>query len=119
MSDKTREWVYDPKANIPVWVFRRWHKIGSELRLDTTSGLSAYTGDTIREIAGVPALQPKLPKDFWFSELDGGHVWGHFKQDKFQTCARCMLIRRADKKNRPCQGKVKLRSMDMSTGQPV
>jgi len=118
-EDQNRYWVYDPSAGIPIWVVRRWHKIGSEEKLETTSGLVAYPGDTIREIGGVPALQPKLPDNFRFTEIKDGHVWGFWKQDTFQTCGRCMMIRRRDDKNSSCRGKAKLRSIEMGKGLPV
>lgn len=52
------------------------------------------------------------PEDFKETERVDGHIWGRYKQDKYETCLHCMMIRRADRKNSPCKGKVKLRPME-------
>lgn len=38
----------------------------------------------------------------------GEHAWFKFKDDNFDCCARCGIIRRKDDKNKPCPGKVKI-----------
>lgn len=37
-----------------------------------------------------------------------GHKWFFFSDDKFMSCRVCGMIRRADDKNSPCRGKVRL-----------
>lgn len=39
---------------------------------------------------------------------DGEHAWFKFKDDNFDCCAKCGIIRRKDDKNKPCPGKVKV-----------
>lgn len=39
---------------------------------------------------------------------DGEHAWFKFKDDNFDCCAKCGIIRRKDDKNKPCPGKVKI-----------
>lgn len=46
------------------------------------------------------------------TEEKEGHQWGFWKQDQFQCCQLCGIIRRADDKNSPCKGKAKLRPME-------
>lgn len=40
---------------------------------------------------------------------DGEHAWFKFKNDNFDTCAKCGFIRRADDKNKECPGKARIR----------
>jgi hypothetical protein len=40
-------WRYNPTAGIPIWVVRKWHKLGPEQRMKTVSGLTAVPGDWI------------------------------------------------------------------------
>lgn len=39
---------------------------------------------------------------------DGDHAWFKFKDDPFDSCAKCGVVRRKDDKNHPCPGKVKI-----------
>lgn len=50
--------------------------------------------------------------DQWreIEEVDG-HKWGYWKKDTFKCCQICGMIRRADKKNKPCKGPAKLRKL--------
>ena len=52
--------------------------------------------------------------DFTEVEAIDGHRWGTFTASSvlggrdWQVCFNCGMIRRADKKNSPCKGKVKV-----------
>lgn len=39
---------------------------------------------------------------------EGEHAWFVFKDDNFDSCAKCGIIRRKDDKNIPCKGKTKI-----------
>lgn len=43
-----------------------------------------------------------------FTEEVDGHKWGFWKGDKFECCRWCGMVRRADKRNKHCRGKVKV-----------
>ena len=47
-------------------------------------------------------------EDWKDTEKSNGHRWGHYKDWKLETCRYCGMVRRADDKNSPCKGKVKL-----------
>lgn len=50
--------------------------------------------------------------DFKETERVEGHIWGVYKQDRYESCLLCMMIRRKDKQNSPCKGPAKLRPME-------
>lgn len=50
--------------------------------------------------------------DFIQTERVDGHIWGRYKSDGYESCRNCMMVRRHDKKNSPCRGKVKLRKFE-------
>lgn len=39
---------------------------------------------------------------------EGEHAWFFFKDDTFHSCAKCGIIKRADGRNSPCKGMVKI-----------
>lgn len=39
---------------------------------------------------------------------DGEHAWFNFKEDQFQSCAKCGVVKRKDGNNKSCPGKVKI-----------
>lgn len=39
---------------------------------------------------------------------EGDHAWFKFKDDPFDSCAKCGVVRRKDDKNVACRGKVKI-----------
>ena len=41
-------------------------------------------------------------------DQSNGHKWFYFKDDKFQCCVDCGIIRRKDDKNSQCKGKTKI-----------
>lgn len=41
-------------------------------------------------------------------EGSGDHAWFFFKDDKFECCAWCGIVKRKDGKNKPCLGKTKI-----------
>lgn len=43
------------------------------------------------------------------TEKKNGHWWGFWKEDRFQCCRICGIVRRIDDKHLPCKGKPKLR----------
>ena len=59
-----------------------------------------------------PALgSAAIPEWFKVSESENGHVWGRCDGWEWDTCLVCMAIRRRDRKNGPCKGAHKLRSL--------
>lgn len=48
----------------------------------------------------------KLPKDFKETERVDGHIWGIWHG--LESCALCGFVRRADRKNKPCRGVIKI-----------
>ena len=46
------------------------------------------------------------------TEQKNGHDWGFWKDNQFQCCKTCGIIRRRDDKNGECRGKQKLRPME-------
>lgn len=36
------------------------------------------------------------------------HIWFKFKDDKFESCKKCGIIRRGDKKEKECPGKISI-----------
>jgi hypothetical protein len=52
-----------------------------------------------------------IPEWFKVSESENGHVWGRRDGWEWDTCLICMTIRRRDRKNGPCKGAHKLRSL--------
>jgi hypothetical protein len=52
----------------------------------------------------------------WFSVSEdnpnaGGHLWGKHRDWPWPLCLHCMMIRRADRQNKPCEGPGKLRDL--------
>lgn len=37
-----------------------------------------------------------------------GHAWFQFREDKFNSCRKCGVIQRADRKHKPCEGWVQI-----------
>lgn len=37
-----------------------------------------------------------------------GHQWGYYKDMQWESCRACGIVRRADDKNTPCKGPVKV-----------
>lgn len=50
----------------------------------------------------------KQEEKWRWTEKKNGHVWGVYRNDEFESCSLCGIIRRADDKNSPCVGKVKI-----------
>lgn len=51
------------------------------------------------------------------TEESNGHRWGFYRDMKWESCRVCGWIRRADDKNTPCKGPVKV-SLRTAKAQP-
>lgn len=47
-------------------------------------------------------------KNWRMTVRSNGHLWGFFKNDAFECCQICGIVRRLDDKNLPCKGPTKL-----------
>lgn len=49
------------------------------------------------------------------TENKHGHEFGVWREDKYESCRRCGIIRRRDDKNGECRGDVKVELRDETT----
>lgn len=65
---------------------------------------------------GTARKEEMKEEDWKDTERDDGHRWGIYREDAYESCRECMMIRRRDRMNKPCRGKAKLRPMEPPLG---
>ena len=103
-------------ANVPTW----WGRIDDE----TVCGWTTDHAKAIRFARAVDAQA--VIDDYGWTEArpvdhmwcDYSHRWEKRPELKWETCAECMMVRRADDKNGPCKGPSKLRPMERFNDDP-
>ena len=106
--------------SLPTW----WGRVDSE------DGVCGWTTDHAKAIRFARSQDAKaiiddigwtraIPTDHMW--CDYSHKWGPLKigaRSDLEACSDCGIVRRADDKNAPCKGPVKLRPMEGPIGSP-
>lgn len=79
--------------------------------IDHTNSLpDAYFGNESASKEDLPKISTWQERhaEALANAADGEHAWFQFKDDPFNSCAKCGVIERKDHKNSPCKGKTKI-----------
>lgn len=78
--------------------------------IDHTNSLpDEYFGEESASKEDLPEVDWRVRhKEALKKATEGEHAWFKFKDDTFDSCAKCGVVRRKDDKNHPCPGKVKI-----------
>lgn len=100
------EWYIDKRGGVVCRQCGARQKDGAWLCVDCGASLIQVRNVVVKDASKMKCYKCSQWK---MTEEKGGHSWGFWKQDKFQCCRTCGVVRRSDDKNAPCKGKPKLR----------